>query len=179
MYLLDTRVRMDGQGRYRINDLHQAAGGEERHKPANWLRSQQAIELVEEIRKPLISLTAHIRALEQNQQLTEKPILEPIAVINGGSEPGTFVSKELVYAYAMWVSPAFHLAVIRAYDSLVRQKLGTLECVRKSAYSQGRKDVMEHQDNLYKDVLALKEELKLARHENQVLTNLILKLKSK
>lgn len=26
---------------YSLNDLHKAAGGEKRHQPANWLRSQQ------------------------------------------------------------------------------------------------------------------------------------------
>ncbi|SEO63215.1 Phage antirepressor protein YoqD, KilAC domain [Luteibacter sp. UNC138MFCol5.1] len=88
-------IRRDAEGRYSLNDLHRAAGGEKRHGPGYWLASQQTQDLVAE--------------------LTDTGI--PVSVQRGGVEQGTFVVKELVYAYAMWISPAFHLKVIRAYDA--------------------------------------------------------------
>lgn len=45
----------------------------------------------------------------------------PINVIHGGNERGTYVCKELVYCYAMWISPKFHLEVIRTFDRVVNQ----------------------------------------------------------
>jgi DNA-binding XRE family transcriptional regulator len=100
----DISIRQDNEGRYCLNDLHKAAGGEKRHAPNEWIRNQQAQELIAEISKP------GIPGLEQNQALR---------VVHGGNKQGTFAVKELVYAYAMWISPKFHLTVIRAYDALV------------------------------------------------------------
>lgn len=76
---------------YSLNDLHRAAGGLEKNKPANWLRNQQTADLIAELEK------AQIRAIQKKQKL------------------GTFVSKELVVHYGMWISPAFSLKVIRAF----------------------------------------------------------------
>lgn len=94
-------VRQDKDGRYSLNDLHKAAGGEDRHKPANFLRLESTLELVAEIEHQI----AQIRAIESRQRA------------------GTYVVKELVYAYAMWISPRFNLQVIRAYDALVNGDL--------------------------------------------------------
>lgn len=87
-------VRQDEEGRFCLNDLHKSAGSENRHRPRYWLESQQVKGLIVEIEKD------GIPAILSKQGL------------------GTFVCKEMVYAYAMWISPAFHLKVIRAYDAM-------------------------------------------------------------
>jgi len=94
-------IAVDADGRYCLNDLHKAAGSERRHGPALWLENQQTRELVDELSDTGI----------------------PVSVIKGGSLQGTFVCKELVYAYAMWISAKFHLQVIRKFDALTRGEI--------------------------------------------------------
>lgn len=96
----DVAVRQDAAGRYSLNDLHRAAGGEDRHKPGNWLRLETTTELVNEV----------IDCSDLSNRT------QPVESVQG---QGTYAVRELVYAYAMWISPAFHLRVIRAYDALV------------------------------------------------------------
>jgi hypothetical protein len=97
--IANTAIRQDAEGRYCLNDLHKAAGGIPKHRPGEWLKTAQVQELVAEIE------SANIVAVYKVM----------------GRNGGTFVVKELVYAYAMWISPAFHLKVIRAYDELQTQ----------------------------------------------------------
>lgn len=97
LIIANISIGQDSQGRYCLNDLHKAAGSENKHRPKYWLENQQTKDLIAEIE------IGGIPPIESKQGL------------------GTYVVKELVYAYAMWISPAFHLKVIRAYDALVTQ----------------------------------------------------------
>lgn len=100
-------VNRDPAGRFSLNDLHRAAGGESRHRPNYWLGLDQTQALIAELKKP----TAGIPAVKEIQPVRSVPG----APSTGG---GTFVVRELVYGYAMWISPAFHLTVIRTFDAL-------------------------------------------------------------
>ncbi|UCV28073.1 BRO family protein [Ferribacterium limneticum] len=56
-------------------------------------------------------------------ELKQSPIseIDPVQSIRGGAAPGSFVCKELVYAYAMRISASFQLKVIRFFDTLQTQ----------------------------------------------------------
>jgi len=99
----DLSVRQDEDGRYCLNDLHKASGGENKHTPYRFIRLDQTIDLVNEIEQAPDMVLGH----------------KAVNSIHGGNDRGTYVVKELVYAYAMWISAKFHLQVIRAYDSMV------------------------------------------------------------
>lgn len=88
-------VSVNSAGLFKINDLHKAAGGLEKDKPSNWMNTNQFKEL-----RDLVEIAGN-----------------PAIVSNQGV--GTYCCKELVYAYAMWISAAFHLRVIQAFDRLV------------------------------------------------------------
>lgn len=98
--ILSTTIRQDDQGRYCLNDCHKASGGDATKAPAQWLRNDQTKALIGELSDVQISTS-------------------PVSTKKGGTNQGTYACKELVYAYAMWISPSFNLQVIRAFDALV------------------------------------------------------------
>lgn len=88
-------IRQTENQLYSLNDLHKAAGNKAEHQPNRWLRNQQTQELIAEIEA------------EGGKAYTTS---------QGGKNRGTFVCKELMYAYATWISAKFFLLVIRTFD---------------------------------------------------------------
>ncbi|HEV2681537.1 MAG TPA: KilA-N domain-containing protein, partial [Rhodanobacter sp.] len=96
-----TSVRLDSAGRFSLNDLHLAAGGQHKHRPSFWLQNKQAQEII------------------ADRLISGNPELPPVAA-QRGRYGGTWAIKPLVYSYAMWVSPRFHNQVVDAYDAMAR-----------------------------------------------------------
>ncbi|MBF0786170.1 bacteriocin [Muribacter muris] len=80
---------------YSLTDLHRISGNESKHAPNRFARLDQTKELIAEIQ-------------------AQEPTVTPIKTLRG-TQGGTYACKELVIAYAAWISPAFHLTVLRAF----------------------------------------------------------------
>lgn len=99
--ILDNAVKVIN-GLFCLNDLHKASGGEKKHQPSFFMRNQETTDLINEIK-----LLDNLEDADVMQR------------INGGDMRGTYVCKDLVYRYAMWINPKFALLVIRTFDKLV------------------------------------------------------------
>lgn len=100
--ILNTSIRtLDNL--YSLTDLHRVSGSENKHKPALFLRLDQTKDLITEI-----------------EQSSELQICNSVKVIHGGVNSGTYACEELVLSYAMWISPKFHLIVLRAFLAMHR-----------------------------------------------------------
>jgi len=98
--LINQTIRQH-DGLYSLNDLHLASGGEEKHQPAFFLRNEQTKALIEELS------SANLQTLK--------------TVVGKGKAQGTYACKELVIAYAAWISAAFHLKVIGVFLDSVQK----------------------------------------------------------
>ena len=103
--ILKTAIRQS-DNLYSLNDLHIASGNDPKHRPTYFVKNQQTQDLVNEIER---CENSHIA----------------IKVVKGGRNPelqGTWVCEELVLSYAMWISPKFHLIVLRAFLAMQRNQ---------------------------------------------------------
>lgn len=124
--ILDQDVNMV-DGLYSLNDLHKLSGGENKHRPTFFLQTEPTKDLIAEI--------------ELQDYDVDQPTSKNIAIktVRGrGKKQGTYVCKELVYSYAMWVSAKFALIVIRTFDEVTNNitqgyKLGDLQNLRDAA----------------------------------------------
>ena len=99
LFIGDIEIRRDKDGRYCLNDFHRAAGGDDKFKPSNWLRTQQAVEFIKLL---------EYEKLESGYKAVKSHV---------GKFGGTYGVKKIIYAYAMWISPEFLSKVIDVYDS--------------------------------------------------------------
>lgn len=104
LILSDTAIsQLDGL--YCLNDLHRLSGNQPKHRPTEFLRSEFA--------KPLLA------ELERKFKVCKIPTPYLQTIIGKGKRQGTYVCKELVYAYAMWIDPRFYLMVLQVFDRVV------------------------------------------------------------
>ena len=103
--VLNVRIRsLDGL--YSLNDLHKVAGSERKHEPNLFFRLDQTQELIKEIQS----------------ENSDTQICVSYKSLRTGQNKGTWACEELVLAYATWISPKFHLIVLRAFLNLHKNR---------------------------------------------------------
>ena len=97
-------INQSENGLYLLTDLWKASGALKKDQPNKWLN------LVDTQR-----YTSYLGT--KTESLNKSRYFE--IILGKGKEQGTYVCKQLVYSYAMWISPAFHDLVITTFDDLL------------------------------------------------------------
>jgi hypothetical protein len=123
LQILNTEIRtLDNL--YSLNDLHKTAGEAKKHQPNRFLRLDQTKELITEIER---STDVQIETPKNRSMCLDSSgypdMGTAIKTQRGGAYSGTYACKEIVYAYAMWISPKFNLQVIRSFDQQMQNEL--------------------------------------------------------
>ena len=105
--ILNTSIRTH-ESLFSLNDLHQASGGAEKHRPSLFIRLDATQDLISEIQKEVKSTDLIFKTT------------------GGRGLRGTYACEELVLSYAMWISPKFHLIVLRAFLNLHKNQTALL-----------------------------------------------------
>ncbi|MFA9485965.1 MULTISPECIES: KilA-N domain-containing protein [unclassified Moraxella] len=100
-------------GLFSLNDLHKISGGASKHQPSNFMRNAETQELIKEI---------------ELEKSNSSNLMSIAYTTTEGKKGGTFVCRELVIRYGMWISAKFSLMVIRAFDNL---NTGAIPCLPK------------------------------------------------
>ena len=101
----NTKIKQDSQGRYCLNDLHRASGGNPIHAPSQFLRLKGTKDFV----SVLDSHNANMHSA--------------LEIINGGTNQGCYAAEKLVYKYAAWINPEFEVKVYETFDKAVKGEL--------------------------------------------------------
>lgn len=109
-------ITTDADGRFNLNLLHKASGGEKKSGPAYWLALDSTKNIVNEIERQNTDAGISVSVLK---------------ALKGGILQGTFVVEQLAVAYANWISPKFYLQVINTF----------LDCKKPADLMQSRHQI--------------------------------------
>jgi hypothetical protein len=128
LIISNTPIRQDAEGRYSLNDLHRAAGGEDKRKPALFTNRPKTMALIQNIntRNGAIVEGGTVR-LSNAPAIAAKPKL------------GTYGCQEVALAYAYWIGPEFHLEVAHAFNAWTEQldeRQSKIEPIPNSAFDE-------------------------------------------
>ncbi|MDG6354823.1 KilA-N domain-containing protein [Glaesserella parasuis] len=132
-----------------LNDCHQASGNLQKHKPVLFLRLDSTKELIEEIQK-------------------EDPTTQPLKTLRG-TQGGTYACEELALAYAMWISPKFHLVVLRAFLAMHKGELQNSAQIVPLAEIEADEEALHIIVNLFHSLNGAYEMGEKIRREHQYL----------